>query len=338
MTTQYTTLDVTLSAALTQELNQADIYAYAVYVNVNLPKDPTNGYPLTWYTLADDGKLYQNGQQFQWAATPVEDSMASVEIPLNNLANPAYSSGLAYIIVASNDKHQKNFTKDFQAAIAGQSNISWTTASTWDYAYDTVEITVDGNPGDAADLTDINGYALPAELSTTYSDGTTSTRGYSTATSIPSALGAITDIYNFSQGPLTNLERMAVAPPQALDREAQSTKFQTSDWNSYVQALETSLASNPIFLSGVFDGTAASLTTNNVARPAAYYDYEVTWDPMGADPATGAVTGCFWLTPLGLSQATGYIKFIPGDDTGLQDNIYSTVGTYLAYPLNPYTY
>ena len=145
MTTQYTTLDVTLSATLTQELNQAQTYAYAVYVNVNGPKDPTNGYPLIWYTLADNGTLYQNGQSFQWT----QNANATAQIPLNNPTNPTYSSGIVYIIVASNT--DPNFTQDFQAAIAGSSGLSWTTAATCDYAYDPIEISVENLPGDSAD-------------------------------------------------------------------------------------------------------------------------------------------------------------------------------------------
>ncbi len=70
----------------------------------------------------------------------------------------------------------------FSKAGPAQSTINWTSAlpTNYDYRFDSIELTLNGASGtsDVANLTSVNSFGLPMQLSTTYSTGPAESRGY----------------------------------------------------------------------------------------------------------------------------------------------------------------
>ena len=146
-----TMLNVNLSTQLQTELSQTGVYAYAVYFN-------SGGTNPTWTTLSDNGAV--TGQ---------------AQIPLTI----PYDGGKVYFIIQSTDGGPGFIPlNDPTNGILTESEINWGNALTANYRYDSFEVTLENGTGDAGNLTSVEGFGLPMDLSITYQDGTTSTRGY----------------------------------------------------------------------------------------------------------------------------------------------------------------
>ncbi|WP_029002534.1 DUF4114 domain-containing protein [Azorhizobium doebereinerae] len=296
MTTLTLNLDSTLQGVLSSGTPGSNgIWAYAFV---------TNGSSVTYTTLVDNG-------------TVLSSSGEPTGTFLINL--PQIEGGKVYFIIQSQDAADTN---DLTTLITSQSQITWQNAQAWDFRYDSFEYTLQNATGDAGNLTSVEGFGLPMDLSVTYANGTTKTSGYAT-----NGWGIINDIVaingaaisNYTEGVLANTPRMGISPSQAVTTG--STVFQPSDWTAYINAVKT--PATPIVISGMFNGAA---DVNGVWHNGGYFSYQLSWDATAAN--SDGTTGAFWLSPTANSQIQGYIKIT---QTDLANSIYSTLGNAEVY-------
>jgi hypothetical protein len=297
-----TTLDVTLSTAEQSELDQAGVYAYAVYFD-NLDGNAAVTAPIS---LVDNGVVENNG---------------TFAIPLTDTANPELVGGKVYFVVQSLAAGE---TSTLASTIADQSNISPGTATADDFGYDSFEVTLSNGPNDAGNLTSVNGFGLPMEVAVDYDNGTSASVGYLVSGgSIASDVSTITNgqgTYTFSEGPLAGSFRMSTSPSEAnasnTGTVSSTGAFPENVWLPYIQALETAASTSDILITGLFNGAAdASGQWHN----GGYYAYQLGWD---------AASQTFWLVPSANSQIQGAIALTPAD---IASNIYAQTGTVGIY-------
>ncbi len=283
-----TTLNVNLSAALQSTLGQSGVWAYAVYFNAS--GDPV------WTPVVENGSLPSSGT-------------TSFALP------EPYVGGKIYFLIQSQDASQPN---DLETLITGESDINWDNAKNWDFRFDSFEVTLQNGPNDVGNLTSVNGFGLPMELSVSYSDGTTDTRGYNVSGADMFAnIGAIpgdVKVYQFENGPLAGDNRAAISPSEAVGLADPNPAFKASDWTAYIDSLKTS--DLDIDISGFFNGAPDA---NGVWHDEGFFAYEAEWD---------AAAQAFWLSPAENSSIQGYIKLTP---SALANSIYSTLGNVGIY-------
>jgi hypothetical protein len=277
-------LNITLSAALQAELGQAGVWAYAVYFGAG-------GTNPVWTPLVTNGAVQDGG------AIPVA------------LPSP-YSSGKVYILVQSQASSQPN---NLESLITKESDINWNAASAYDFRFDSLEVRLDNSPYDAANLTSVNGFGLPMELSVPYNNGTTATSGYGISggrleNDIKNINAGTT--YTYTSGPLAGDFRAALSPTEAVGGGFATPPFKPSDWASYVASLEGPGAED-IVLSGEFNGAADSTGTYH---KGGYFAYQLEWDSSAQ---------VFWLVPLASSEIQGDIQLTVAQ---LENSIYATLG------------
>jgi hypothetical protein len=297
-----TTLDVTLSSAEQSELDQPGVYAYAVYFD----KTDGNAAVTTPITLVDNGVVENNG---------------SFAIPLTDSTNSELVGGKVYFVVQSLADGE---TSTLASTIAEQSNLNPGTATADDFGYDSFEVTLQNGPNDAGNLTSVNGFGLPMEVSVAYDNGTSASVGYLVSGgTIAADVGTITNgqgTYSFSEGPLAGSFRMSTSPSEAnasnTGTVTSTGAFPETVWLPYIQALETAASTADILITGLFNGAAdAAGQWHN----GGYYAYQLQWD---------AASQSFWLVPTATSQIQGDIKLTPDD---IASNIYSQTGTIGIY-------
>jgi len=237
-----------------------------------------------------------------------------------------YKGGKVYFIIQSVASGGTDL--EFSAGsgsnhITSESQISWQNAQLNNYRFDSFEVSLESNAGDEGDLTEINGFGIPMEVSVTYQDGSpTQTRGYNIdGTTVfnlikninPGLVG-----YNYTEGPLAGKPRMALSPAEAVGEQLPGASPQ--DWANYVQSLENT--STPIQIAGLFDGApsadliqvGSSFYINNVYHNPDFYSYSLSYD---------SGQGVFLLTPAANSQIKGTISITPED---LENSVYQTLG------------
>ncbi|OYZ97461.1 MAG: hypothetical protein B7X99_14040 [Rhizobiales bacterium 17-65-6] len=289
-----TTMTVNLSSALQSQLSQSGIYLYVLVF------DSSSDAPLSSQIYAGDGS--QDG--------PIG---ATFDIPLTT-GSDTLNGGKVYFIIQSTDAATP---LDFTS----QSQINWQSAADNSYRYDSVEISLLNQTGDAANLTSVEGFGIPMELS-----ASTGTRSYNVSgstlmdTDLP-ATSAQTVVYTYTEGPLAGQDRMAISPTAAVPID--NPAFSASDWTDYIESLQGAAATD-IVLNGYFNGAPdveAGQPAGTVGewRNAGFFSYTLSWD------ATNEV---FWLSPTANSQIQGYIK-ITADQ--LAQSIYSSLGTVEIY-------
>jgi autotransporter passenger strand-loop-strand repeat protein len=289
-----TTLTVNLSSAMQTELSQVGVFGYAVYFN---------------------------SAGAQWTLlNPNSTAAPSTTI---DLPSP-FSSGKVYLVIESKSGNSPDLFVGSSGAgntgvIQKESDISWGNAQTYDFRYDSLELTLSNASADVANLTEITGFGLPMELQVPYSNGTSATTGYNVSGSqIESDIANInagnTYNYNYSSGPLSSDFRAAVSP--STNAPPSPPVFSATDWQGYVQSLETYSSSHQIILSGEFNG---AVDGNNVYHNGGYYAYQLTWD---------TTNNVFWLNPLASSQIKGSIQLT---EQNLDNSIYSTLGAANIY-------
>ena len=251
------------------------------------------------YTVAFDGTT----PYWSTIYTPGTINSSTATIPLIN-------SGKLYIIESNAS------LTDLQAKITKQSDlaVSNSTVSPNQFRYDSFEYAL--SPADQGgtpqgNLTSVNGFGFPMELKVAYSDSTTATVGYSvnaeTLTGALSSAGA--PLINFGSGALSGEFLYAGSPStDSGGGYTKPTEFTGAHWTTYLSQLSTQLNSDPIRISGVFNGAHdASLEWHNQA----FYSYIVSYDNA---------TSTFILTPDGNSQVKGIIKV---SSSVLANNIYA---------------
>lgn len=295
-----TALNVNLSGGMRSLLDLSGVYAYAVYF------DPTTGTTPVWLPISLDGALQGGGT-----------GNVALNLP------STFSGGKVYFLIQSDDPATHT---DLQTAITQQSDINWNNAATWGVRYDSFEVTLTNGTNDVGNLTSVEGFGLPMDLSVTYSNGTTATRGYASpvggaGNNIWTGIGgssAQQTVYDFAAGTALNAagyHRAGISPTQAVGLTPQNPAFSPSDWNSYIQSLESTAASD-IAITGFFNGAKDS---NGVYHNGGFFSYQLEWD---------ASQGVFWLNPTATSQIKGYIRLTPDD---LANSIYSTLGNVQIY-------
>lgn len=289
-----TTMTVNLSSALQTQLNVAGVYLSILVF------DSSSDAPLSTVIYAGNG-------------TQAGNIPTTVDIPLTTGSETLNGGKIYFVIQSTDDSSPLTFTS--------QSEINWQSAAENSYRYDSVEISLLNASGDAANLTSVEGFGIPMELS-----ASTGTRSYNVSgdtlldTDLP-ATSSQQVVYTYTEGPLAGQDRMAISPTAAVPID--NPAFSADDWNTYIQSLQGDAASD-IVLAGYFNGAPdveAGLPAGTVGqwRNAGYFNYQLEWD------STNQV---FWLSPGANSQIQGYIK-ITADQ--LAQSIYSSLGTVEIY-------
>lgn len=292
------------STGLRNTLGQQGVLAYAVYFEDGNTTPGQTTTTVHWTTLVD-------GTVTSAAGVPNQ-------VTITDLPN-TYKGGKIYILIQSASgsppyPHPNTF-------ITQESDINWGSATTNNYRYDSFELTLTPSKNDQGNLTSVNGWGLPMEVTVEYQDGTpTTTRGYNqtgdwmwgtgggTATGIKAIDADL--IYKYTAGPLNGLPRMAASPTEAVGSSLPG--FAAADWNNYIQSLEVT---NPgITIAGYFNGAPDA---NNVWHNGGFYSYDLKWDGTN-----------FWLNAGTNSQVKGSIQITPTD---LANSIYSTLGNVDIY-------
>jgi hypothetical protein len=286
-----TDLNVHLSATLQTELSQEGAWAYAVYFD-------SNGLNPVWTSLVSDGAVAGSG---------------SVPIALPT----TFISGKVYLIVQS---LEPGAPSTLPATITESSMLNWSQATTDNFRFDSIEMTLQNSPFDVVNLTSVNGFGLPMSLVVNYSNATTGTVGYGiTGASLVSQIDAIdpakTYSYNYTAGPLTGTFRMALSPTEAVGGAVSPAPFTAADWNAYVSSLQGAPAAN-VQVTGQFNGAPDAA---KVWHNGGYFSYGLSWDED---------ENAFWLSPTANSQIKGHIKITPAE---LTNSIYSTLGNVEVY-------
>lgn len=290
-----TTLNVVLSEALRAKLIDPGngVWVYAIFFD-------GGAHPVT---LIDNGSAVTQAPAGSGDAT-VTDGSAAIPLP------DPFSGGKVYLLVQSQDPSNPN---DLASLITEESKINWDNAEDWDFRYDSFEVTLQDSPNDVGNLTSANGFGLPMELSVTYSDGTTSTRGYNTSAAdlFDDLAGTSSQpvLHTYSSGALEGETRMAISPTEAVGASPADPAFSAADWNDYSDSLKNDDLG--IVLSGFFNGAPDA---NFVWHNGGFFSYSLEWD---------AAHETFWLSPGENSQIKGFIRITPED---LADSIYSTLG------------
>jgi hypothetical protein len=287
-----TTLNVSLSPNLQTELAQRGVWAYAVYFD-------SSGSNPTWTALVTNGAVQQAGT-----------------IPMSLPATLV--GGKIYLVVQSQDASQPY---NLRGLITKESELNWANATTYDFRYDSFEVTLQSSPFDAGNLSSVNGFGLPMAVNIAYQNGTSASVGYGiTGSALVSDISNINPsyayAYTYTSGPLNNRFRMALSPTESLSLGANGP-FKAADWSQYVESLEGSLSGSQapnIILSGQFNGAPDA---GGVWHNGGYFAYQLRWDGT-----------YFWLDPLSSSQIKGHIQLTPA---ALENSIYSTLGTANVY-------
>jgi hypothetical protein len=307
-----TTLQVNLSDAMQSWLSDGGsgngVSAYAILYGSTTPGGSADT-PLAWQSLVSDGAVQGGG---------------TVTLDLTTDTQADLYGGKVYFIIQSLD----GTTGAIDPATLTQSSITWANAQSLDYRYDSIEVSLTGTPGDAANLTSIEGFGIGMSL-----EASTGSRSYSVsagtlfglladaATDTESGLPAVT---TFTAGGLAGDSREAVSPAIAVVPDNDYPLYAADDWNGYIDALKT--PSTPIVVTGYFNGAGdlqagAAAGTPVIWRNAGFFSYALEWRERD---------GSFWLIPTEGSQIQGAIKLSP---EALANSVYSTLGTVELYEI-----
>ena len=288
-----TTLTVNLSSALQTTLNQTGVGVWAVYFN--------------------GGNVY---------STEVDASVGSTAIDLPGDLN----GGKVYLLIQSVAAGGIDpLTFGPSGLIQQESDINWQNAAAYDFRYDSLELSLLGLAGDAANLTDVNGFGIPMSVQISYPNGAASqTRGYAVSgSSVFADVDAASSqaVYTYSQGPLAGTNRMAASPTTAVSNSLPG--YAASDWNAYVQSLGDAVAggtTNPVRIAGYFNGAPSVEWINYNGAAYSYNEYH---NPGFYSYTASYANGTFTFTPAANSQIQGVISISVAD---LANSIYSTLG------------
>lgn len=310
-----TTLNITLSDALRAALGSPTpgtpngVWAYAVYFD-------SDGVNPIWIPLVTNGAIQGGG------VTPID-----LPTPMNG--------GKVYLIVQNQNPAD---AETLRTNLTTESTVNWNNAETYNFRFDSMEVTLSGSPFDSGNLTSVNGFGLAMHMAVPYDNGTTGSSGYGiSAASLVSQIDAIdpTQTYSFTYaavgGQLDGQFRMAFSPSESL-AQSQNTgsgvtpPFQADDWDGYIEAVGTALEATTdplaITISGTFNGAPDA---QQVWHNSGFFAYQASTETID-DPTTPAadLIRVFWLEPMANSQIQGSIR-ITADN--LANSIYSTLGS-----------
>jgi hypothetical protein len=304
-------MTTTLQINLTQDMQDwlstgSGIYAYAVLYGSDTAGGADDT-PLTWQTMVSNGVVQSGG---------------SYTLDLTTGSQPNLYGGKVYFIIQSVDAP----SDAIDPSTLGQSTINWTNAATLGYRYDSMEVSLTGAAGDAANLTSIEGFGIGMAL-----EASTGSRSYAVsagtlftdlAAAPPDTVVGSPPVTTFTQGGLAGQNREAVSPAVAVVPDNNYPLYSPDDWNNYIDALKA--PHTPIVINGYFNGAGdlqagAPVGTPVIWRNAGFFSYRLDWDEH---------EGTFWLTPTEGSQIQGAIRLTAEQ---LANSIYSTLGTVELY-------
>ena len=308
-----TTLEIELSAQMQTWLTQGatpgagnGVSVFAILYGSTTPGGSADT-PLSTVTLVDNGTVNAGG---------------SFSIDLTTTTQPQLYGGKVYFIIQS----VAEGTAAIDPTTLSQSAITWGNAAALGYRYDSIEVSLTGAAGDAANLTSIEGFGIGMTL-----EAETGSRSYAVSASqmFDSLAGAATDtqpgmsgVDSFSAGGLQGEYREAVSPAVAVVPANGYPVYSTDDWLQYVDALKH--PDTRIVVNGYFNGAAdlqanAPAGTASIWRNAGFFSYELHWIEKD---------NTFWLIPTEGSQIQGAIRLTA---EALSQSIYSTLGTVELY-------
>jgi hypothetical protein len=233
----------------------------------------------------------------------------------SNLISEVQNNGIGYLLDPAN-------------ATYSASNPAGT-----NFRYDAIEATLTGAGTDAGDLTNIVQFGGPMELSITYSNRDTQTRGYGVngntlASQVIDLSPPKSQNYDWSTlvpgGPLIGQRELLGLANNVTPNPLTVPSY----WSSYVTGFETLVSggsSSPVYIANYFSGSA-------LGPPSLCY-FQVQYD---AETNAGQ-GGTFWLVPVDLDGVTitqaPYEIAITADE--LESNIVAQTGTLSVY--NPLT-
>jgi hypothetical protein len=301
-----TTLQIDLSTAMQSWLSHGGsgngVSAYAILYGSATPGGSAST-PLAWKTLVDDGHVQSSG---------------SVTLDLTTATQTTLYGGKVYFLIQSIDDQ----ADAIDPSTLAQSAITWSNAHSLDYRYDSIEVSLTGAAGDAANLTSIEGFGIAMTL-----EAETGSRGYATtaaelfgllADAPPDPVAGKPAVTTFTQGGLKDDKRQAVSPAVAVVSDNEYPLYAPRDWDAYIDGLKA--PATRIVVNGYFNGAGdvqadASAGTPVIWRNAGFFSYALEWDERGET---------FWLTPTAGSQIQGAIRMTAET---LSQSIYSTLGT-----------
>lgn len=272
----------------------------------------------------------KNGKNPQW--TSLTGLTNTVEMPqrgglkLYLILQDTSPSGVAPVHVGGNGAGGVSDGIQVEGDIVAYGPTS--SAHALNYRYDSFEVSFTGNAADAGNLTDINGFGIPMELSVGYGTGTsptsTATRGYHLSGGTVSSGGIWSEISSSSAGGAGSIQywhgmtgpRMGISPAAAVGNHVPGTNYKIDQWNPYISAVASSTATtagnaNQIQLAGFFNGAPDA---NGIWHNGGFYAYDVTYD---------IVKSSFVLKPGSTSQIKGDITISAAE---LANSIYLTLG------------
>ena len=245
-----------------------------------------------------------NGQVGIWAVyftdtgVPVATALQVGSTPTPStqitLPNP-YDGGKVYLLIQSYDTGNPNspaeLTFGANGVIQQESDISWANSDTYQFRFDSFELSLLGAAADAGNLTDVNVFGIPMSVDIAYPNGAvTQTRGYqvngSTVFSdIETAFTADGGlVHDFEYGPLAGQPRLAAAPTTALAPGGPGG-VSASDWNAYIESIGNEMASS-VMIAGQYNG--AGTVDYVIGQPpsasytewhnAGFYSYKLTYE------------------------------------------------------------
>ncbi|MBW6401647.1 DUF4114 domain-containing protein [Roseomonas sp. HJA6] len=305
-----TTLDIALSTTMQTWLSQGGsgngVSAYAILYGSAAPGGSADT-PISSLTLVNNGVVQSGG---------------SFTLDLTTSTQTTLYGGKVYFIIQSLDDP----SSAIDPTTLSQSAITWGNAESLSYRYDSIEVSLTGSSGDAANLTSIQGFGIGMALS-----AETGSRSYSVSagTLFTSLANAATDptasmpaVTTFSGGGLAGQNREAASPAMAVAPDNDYPIYAASDWTNYIDALKH--PDTPIVINGYFNGAGdlqatAPAGTPVIWRNAGFFSYRLEWVEKDST---------FWLTPTEGSQIQGAIKLTPD---ALADSVYSTLGQVELY-------
>lgn len=305
-----TTLDIDLSAQMQSWLGTGGagngVSAYAILYGSATPNG-TADTPLAWQSLVSNGTVQGAG---------------SVALDLTTASQPQLYGGKVYFIIQS----QAAGATPIDPSTLSQSTITWANAASLGYRYDSIEVSLTGTPGDAANLTSIEGFGIGMTLA-----ASTGSRGYSISagdlfgmlgSAAPDPVSGKPAVTTFAAGGLAGDDREAVSPAVAVVPDNNYPLYAASDWDNYIDALKT--PATRIVVNGYFNGAGdlqagAPSGTLTIWRNPGHFSYALEWDDT---------EGTFWLNPTLGSEIQGAIRISAGT---LANSVYSTLGTVQLY-------
>ncbi len=308
-----TTLEIELSAQMQTWLSQGatpgvgnGVSVFAILYGSATPGGSADT-PISSVTLVDNGTVNAGG---------------SFSIDLTTSTQPQLYGGKVYFIIQS----VSDPSTVIDPTTLSQSAITWGNAAALGYRYDSIEVSLTGTFGDAANLTSIQGFGIGMTL-----EAETGSRSYAVSATqmFDSLAGAATDtqpgmsgIDSFSEGGLAGQNREAISPAVAVIAANDYPVYAAADWLQYIEALKQ--PQSRIIVNGYFNGAGdlqadAPAGTAVIWRNAGFFSYALEW--RDADHS-------FWLVPTEGSQIQGAVKLTA---EALANSIYSTLGEVELY-------